>query len=103
MQSHCLKPQMYVVLIEGLGLGRCSLDYNTSTTTLTPPHLFFLAVELNCAASQPETVNSTHLVLTLTMCFPLDRKQTEQGPEALPEPALPEVLARPRAAADHPR
>lgn len=31
-----------------------------------------------------------------------DRKQTEQGPKDLLEPTLPEIIAWPRAAADHP-
>lgn len=38
-------------------------------TTLTPPHLFFLSVELNCAAWEPETVNSPQF--WLAMCFSL--------------------------------
>jgi len=38
----------------------------------------------------------------MSPCVLCDREQAEQGPEALPEPALPEVVARPRAAADHP-
>lgn len=37
------------------------------------------------------------------VCVRNYRKQAEQGPEALPEPALPEILAWPRTAADHPR
>lgn len=84
----------------------------------------FLLWEPNCVVVWHFTVIYNSVTVTLAKCLCLlalflvvlmpfphvflfcvhnGRKQAEQGPEALSEPALPEVIAWPRTAADHPR